>query len=374
VNALDRARRAAGAFQLPGEIVRAEAYGDGLIHDTYLVSVSAGMRLERFILQHINGRVFEHPSALMENVERVAAHLERRALESGRDPRRNAVDFVRTRTGETWHEMDGQAWRMVRFIEGTKTVARDPSPRQAREIAGAFGRFLDDLSDFPAAALREVLPGYRDTERYLESLWRAVDCDALNRAQDAREEIAFLAAHADAALCTYVLLRSGRVPIRIVHGDTKLSNVLLDAVTEDGVCVIDLDTVMPGSLLHDMGDCVREAWVSASARTDRLRDGGLGAPDLEVFDAILSGFLAGMSEPPTVVEMNHVVASVQSITLELAARFLCDFLSGDRYFKTQTRQDNHERARLHLRLLQRIERSEGSLQWIVRRHWRRLGI
>ena len=374
MNALDRARRAAGAFRLPGGMVRVEAHGDGLIHDTYLVSVSAGMRSERFILQHINGRVFEHPSALMENVERVAAHLQRRALESGRDPRRNSVDLVRTRAGATWHEMDGQAWRMVRFIEGTKTVARDPSPRHAREIAGAFGRFLSDLSDFSTAALREVLPGYRDTERYLESLWRAVDRDALNRAQDAREEIAFLAARVDAAVRIHVLLQSGRLPIRVVHGDTKLSNVLLDAVTEDGVCVVDLDTVMPGSLLHDMGDCVREAWVSASAGSDRLRDGELGASDLKVFDAILSGFLAEMSERPTVVEMNHVVAGVQSITLELAARFLSDFLSGDRYFKTQTRQDNHERARLHLRLLQQIERSEGSLQSIVRRHRRRLGI
>jgi len=362
VNLLDQARSASEAFQLPSTIARVEAHGEGLIHDTFVVCTGSHGNHERFILQRINQQVFTNPDALMQNIERVVLHLQMRAIQSGRDPRRNVISLIRTDAGKTCHESDGQAWRMVRFVEGTTIIDRAPSAEQANQIGLAYGRILDDLSDFPLESLQVVLPGYRDTERYLASLWQVVKQDPFHRAVNAHEEIAFIESRVDEALRVQCLQRSEQIPLRVIHGDTKLNNVLLNAKTGIGVCVIDLDTVMPGLLLHDIGDCVREALAG-----NLQHQASLTAHDRQVFRAIVAGFLSKLSTPPVALEIANVVAGVKSITLELGARFLADYLAGDAYFKTAHSEENLHRAQQQIHLLRMIEPSEGELQSIVQR-------
>ena len=362
MNLLSQARRTSEVFQLPGVIALVEAHEEGLIHDTFVVSTSVHGNSERFILQRINQQVFSAPELLMQNMERVVSHLQQKATQSGRDPQREVVSLIRTDAGEAWHESAGQAWRMVRYAEGTEIINRAPSIEQAFEISRAFGAFLDDLSDFPMASLQTVLPGYRDTEKYLAALWDAVKKDPLDHAVNAREEISFIESRVDDALRLQDLQRGGEIPLRVVHGDTKLNNVLLDAETGSGVCVIDLDTVMPGLLLHDVGDCVREALAG-----NLQHQASLTAHDHQIFEAIVSGFLSRLSSPPASLEIANIVAAVKSITLELGARFLADYLSGIGYFKTAHPRENLQRARQQIQLLAMIERGEGGLQSIVQR-------
>ena len=252
---------------------------------------------------------------------------------------------------------------MFRYVEGTTIVDRAPSAEQAYQIGSAFGRFLDDLDDFPLESLRAVLPGYRDTKRYLDSLWHVLEQDPLNRAKDVREEIVFIESRVDTAMWLQTLQRSGQIPLRVIHGDTKLNNVLLDARTGINVCVIDLDTVMPGLLLHDIGDCLREALVGA-----QQRGGSFTAHDVLIFGSLVKGFVSALSTPPATLEITNIVAAVKSITLELGARFLADFLAGDAYFKTSHSGENLHRAEQHFQLLRLLETNEEELQLTVQRY------
>ncbi|MFC2095407.1 phosphotransferase enzyme family protein [Candidatus Bipolaricaulota bacterium] len=358
----DQARRAAAAFRLPGPICHVDTHGEGLIHDTFVVSAGAHASVDRFILQRINQGVFADPEALMQNVESVVSHLQLRAIHSGRDPQREAVSLARTEAGTAWHESEGDAWRMFRYVEGTEIIDQAPTLEQAGEIGGTFGRFLDDLSAYPLESLQTVLPEYRDTERYLAALWHVVGQDPLERVSNATTEIAAIESRVDEAMRLQNLQHRGDIPLRVIHGDTKSSNVLLDRETGAGLCVIDLDTVMPGLLLHDIGDCVRDALVGNSQRRDSLSE-----HDLQIIEAIVKGFLSELSAPPSALEVDSIVAGIKSITLELGVRFLTDYLSGDAYFKTPHPQENLHRARKHLQLVQAIEASEGDLKPIIER-------
>jgi len=364
VNLLDQVWRASQAFQVPGAMIDVDAHGEGLIHDTFVISteLQGNPKRERFILQRINQEVFTNPEALMENIERVVLHLQKKAIQSGRDPLQHVVSLIRTKEGKTWHESAGQAWRMVRYVGCTETIDRAPTAKQACEIGKAFGRFLDDLSDFPLGSLQTALPGYRNTERYLASLWQILEKDRFNRARDAREEIAFIESRVDDAMRIQFLQRRRQIPLRVIHGDTKMNNVLLDAETGAGVCVIDLDTVMPGLLLHDIGNCVNEALVGSPQGRESLN-----THDCRIFEAIVTGLLAMLSTPPVELEIASIVAGVKSITLELGARFLTDYLSGDAYFKTSYVRENLRRAGQHFHLLRMIENCEGELQSVVQR-------
>ena len=353
---------AAEVFRLPGSISGIEAHGDGLIHDTYVVCVSAAGGPKRFILQRINQRVFANPVALMKNIECVVHHIQERATQSGRDPERAIAGMAQTADGAVLLQADGEAWRMFHYMEGTITAGCAVGTSQAYRIASTFGRFLDDLSDFPLHLLRDSLPGYRDTQLVLMKLWQTLDQDPWNRAKDVGAELAFIEARREQALRLQQLQRSGQLPLRAIHGDTKLNNVLLDIATGHGVCAIDLDTVMPGLLLHDVGDCVREALISDPQQRESLQ-----THDLGIVEALVSGFLSQLSARLSELEIVNIVPAIRSITLELGARFLADYLAGDLYFKTAHASENLQRARQHFRLAQRIERSESDLNSIVRR-------
>ncbi|MBU1049459.1 aminoglycoside phosphotransferase family protein [Candidatus Bipolaricaulota bacterium] len=357
VGPLQLLQEAAHAFRLSGAITRIEEHVAGLIHDTFIVHTSVSNRPRRYILQRINQEVFSKPSVLMENIEAVIRHVQRKAADEGRSPERAIPSLIYTSTGQAWLHIADTAWRMMEFVEGTTTIELATDANQAREIGLVFGRFLEDLADFPTQELQIALPGYRDTARYLNVLWDAVDTDIVNRAQSAREEIAFAERNMSQAMRLQELQRTGLIPVRAIHGDTKINNVLVDCRSGVGVCAIDLDTVMPGLRLHDIGNCVAEVMVGNSAPQDSL-----AGDELDVFEALIEGFTLCRSRPLTVLECESLIDAVRSLTLELGVRFLADYVAGDTYFKTTFAEENRVRARRHFELARRLELNRGVLQ------------
>lgn len=349
--------KAAEAFRLPSAVLGIEAHGDGLIHDTYVVRVGSPAGARRFILQRINQQVFGDPVALMSNIECVADYIADKAAQASRGSEHLIPRIVQTDAGHALLQTEGEAWRMFQYVEGALAVRGPVGTSQAYQIASTFGRFLNVLLDFPLSLLQDALPGYRDTRLYLAKLWQTLDQDLLNRASDVGPEMAFVQARVEQALRLQQLQQGGSLPIRVIHGDTKWNNVLLDIETGQGACVIDLDTVMPGLLLHDIGDCLREALVDAP--DDRIAFSQL---ELRMVAAITSGFASSQSLPLTNVERASIADAVSSITLELGLRFLCDYLAGDVYFRTSYAQHNLHRAQQHFRLQRRIEEDGRNLQ------------
>ena len=339
-------RALAGEFQLPGNFLHAEPFGSGHINETCRLTFDRS----RFILQRLNPAVFQNPAAVMENIRRVTAHL------AGKNIR--TLTLVPTRDGKTFYrDAAGSGWRVFPFIERTRAVDVVESPAQAFAAAKAFGEFQKQLADLPAPRLHETIPDFHHTPKRFIALEKAVAADACNRAASAKPEIEFALRHQ--AIC-HVLL-DAHLPERVTHNDTKLNNVLLDDVTGEGVCVIDLDTVMPGLALYDFGDMVRSMTNPAA---ENERDLAKVEMQFPVFAALLRGYLAA-ADFLTPAEKNLLPVSGQLITFELGLRFLTDFLSGDNYFKVQREGENLYRCRAQFKLFESIRRQESAMSQLV---------
>ncbi len=352
-----RAAVAASVFRMPGSIDRIVAHGEGLIHDSYRVDVVTLDGRERFLLQRINRGVFADVGGLMRNIESVLDHLHA-VGEAGEDA---YPTLVRTLDGNAWLDDDGSAWRMMSYVEGSTSIDRAPTAYQAGEIGCAFGRFLRHLSSFPASTLIEVLPRYRDTRCYLERFERAIAQDVRGRKRSARAEIASLQARRDVALGLQRLWQSRALPVRPVHGDTKLNNVLFDAGETKALCVIDFDTVGHGLLLHDVGDCVRDLLAGTAAARGYLTN-----DDVMLVEALLRGYMRGTGVSFSSLERDCVIDAAASVTLELAVRFLTDYLEGDAYFRVCRDDENLKRARCHIVLAELLETHRERLDDAVR--------
>ncbi|MGB8259140.1 MAG: aminoglycoside phosphotransferase family protein [Terracidiphilus sp.] len=352
------AEAAARQFSIPQEIHSIDPHGNGHINDTFCVTARGNGTPKRFILQRINTHIFRAPGALMENVERVTAHLARQTA-TDPDSERKVLTLIPTREGEAWHiDSEGGCWRMYRFIEGARTVDAVGSKEQAFEAARAFGRFQAQLADLPAPRLHETIPGFHHTPGRLDALERAIAADTVNRAAGARAEIDFALSRKPMAR---VLLDAG-LPERITHNDTKINNVLLDDLTGEGICVIDLDTVMPGLAPYDFGDLARTALCQAA---EDERDLSKVEMEFELFEALLRGFLDTTSEFLTRDEKRLLPFSCRLITFNIGVRFLTDHLAGDTYFKIHREGQNLDRARTQFKLVESIERNEEAMNRLV---------
>jgi aminoglycoside phosphotransferase (APT) family kinase protein len=286
----------------------------------------------------------------MANIARVTGHLARRG--------RPALRLVSTHGGERWHlDAGGRAWRCFHFIAGAHAWTRPPDLATARRAAEAYARFVADLRDLPAGELHTVLPGFHDTPARLAALEAAADRDRCGRAAEVAAELDAIRARAALATRLEAAREAGTLPLRVVHNDTKLSNVLFDRRTNEAVCVIDLDTVMPGLLAHDFGDLVRS--VAA------VGEGSALAFDPARFEALAVGYHAGLGGGLTAAETDSLAVGPAVLSLELAARFLADYLDGDRYFRTRFAGENLERCRGRLNLLQSMNRQERQIRHIL---------
>jgi Phosphotransferase enzyme family len=366
----DRRERAALArqrlsdFAVDGTLTRLEPHEGGHINESWVASYADGTGERRFLLQHINRYVFHEPALLMENMVRVtrhvAAHLQRDGVS---EPGRRVLALVPTRRGDTHHaEPDGEVWRLMPFIEGTRSTEGAETVEEAESAARAFGNFLRQLADLPDPPLHETIPHFHDTPSRLDALERAVAGDAASRVATAGREIEALLDRRSLGHALAVLVAEDPSLLRNAHNDAKVSNVLFDLETGEPLCVVDLDTVMPGLALHDFGDLVRSA-VSDSAEDERNLD--RVRVRVGVFGALARGFVAGAGDLLSPLERSHLVTAARVIVLEQAVRFLSDHLDGDPYDRVSRKDHNLDRARTQLRLLESLEAHEAELQRTV---------
>lgn len=359
-----------GVFRLPGQFKSGAPYGSGHINDTFAITMVEGGASVRYILQRINHRIFRDVPGLMENVQRVTAHAARRMAAAGAaDASRRALTVIPTRDDQPVHrDAGGGWWRCYVFIEGARTYDVIEHPRQAREAARAFGEFQKLLVDLPGERLRETIPHFHDTRRRFENLQKAIEKDVRGRVAEACAEITFVRDREPQVAVLLDLQRSGKIPERVTHNDTKLNNVMIDDTTQEGICVIDLDTVMPGLALYDFGDMVRSA---TNAAAEDERDLERVHARLPIFEALVEGYLAAARSFLTPAELDHLAFSGRLITLEIGMRFLTDFLEGDVYFKTKRPGHNLDRARNQFALVRSLEAQQAAMELIVKKHSQR---
>ena len=360
-------REIADLFDIRADFVHGIPYGSGHINDTYCGFFDqAGIRL-RYILQRINTNVFKTPIELMENVERVTRHsLARLLAEHNPEARRRTLTCIPANDGKPYaRDPQGNVWRIYPFIERARGYDELETNEQAYQAARAFGNFQKLAADLGGPRLHETIPNFHNTPKRLEALQAAIQADAANRAAELQPEIDFaLARAADCARITG-LIAAGTIPERVTHNDTKLNNVLLDDVTAEGVCVIDLDTTMPGSALYDFGDMVRTA-----APTTREDNPDLGRLDvrLDRFEALVSGYLGTAKSFLNQAEVEHLAFAGILLTLECGIRFLTDYLQGNVYFKIKHPTHNLDRCRNQFAFVAALEHKLPAMEEIVRRY------
>jgi Ser/Thr protein kinase RdoA (MazF antagonist) len=352
------AQAAANQFDFSGKVLSLTPHGSGHINDTYLVTCQAPGTPVRYILQHINRHVFHDPVAVMENVERVTTHLAAQATGQP-DGARHALHLVPARDRRDWHvDAQGETWRAYRFIENARTYETATSTGQAFQAARAFGHFQQQLSSLPPPRLHETIPDFHNTLKRFAALEQAIVADAAGRVALAEPEIEF--ARSRKAI-TGNLLNAG-LPERITHNDTKFNNVLLDDKTGEAVCVIDLDTVMPGLALYDFGDMVRTTTSPAAEDEQDLSKVRMQFP---MFEALVRGYLESAGTFLTATERKYLAFSGKLITFEIGIRFLTDFLAGDTYFKVHREGHNLDRCRAQFKLVESIEQQEVEMNRLV---------
>jgi Ser/Thr protein kinase RdoA (MazF antagonist) len=358
-----RAVAAARAFCFAGVPRSIERLGSGHIHDTFAVRCEGEKGATRYVLQRINARVFREPERVVENAVRVSEHLRRQLAARGApDPERRALRWCEAREGGfVFRDAAQSVWRACALIEGTHTRDVVASPAEARAAGHAFGDFLARMSDLEPGALHEVIPGFHDLRRYARRLEEAAAADRAGRARDCAEELAALRRALVQEGPAWAALQS--LPRRVVHADCKINNVLLDVQTGEGLCVIDLDTVMPGYSADDFGQLARGAACSAD---EDERDLARVRFDLGLFEALTQGFGAGAAGLLTLAERAALPDAPALSALEHGLRFLTDHLEGDVYFRVHRAGQNLDRARAQRRLLEEMRAARGAIEEIVR--------
>lgn len=342
--------------------MEARPYGSGHINDTYAVTYSQGGISIRYIFQRINHGIFKNPPVLMENIQRVTSHQHKK-LEDSDQASRRALLLVETTDGVPFYrDNDGNYWRVYIFIENARTYDIIKDPEQAFKAAKAFGEFQKKLTDLPGPRLHETIPDFHNTPKRFETLEKVIEADACNRAKSAKSEIEFALKHKKMINVLLDLNAKGEIPERITHNDTKLNNVMIDDVTGEGICIIDLDTVMPGLVLYDFGDMVR---TSTSPAPEDEKDLSKVTMQIPMFKALLKGYLSTMEEMLTPAEKKYLPFSGKLITFETGIRFLADYLSGDVYFKTHREGQNLDRCRTQFKLVESIESQEDEMDKLL---------
>ncbi|MEF9959479.1 phosphotransferase enzyme family protein [Niameybacter sp.] len=346
-------------FQFEGEVIAVGPTGNGHINDTFLVTTT----VRKYILQRINTNIFKEPVPLMESIMKVCAHLHQKIEAVGGDTERGVLTVVPTVNGESiLQDEAGDYWRGYIFIENTVSYDIVPNNEVFYNCAKKLGEFQRLLSDFDASTLFEVIPNFHNTKKRFETFQEVLAKDVCHRAADIQAEVDFVRAHEKDAASLVDLYEAGKLPLRVTHNDTKINNIMMDATTHEGVCVIDLDTVMPGLSAYDFGDAIRTG--ATSGAEDEL-DLSLVNFMPDRFEAFAKGFLEEVGESFNNEEIYSLLIGAKVITLETGIRFLTDYLDGDNYFKIHRPNHNLDRARTQFKLVQDMEAQWASLEQLV---------
>jgi Ser/Thr protein kinase RdoA (MazF antagonist) len=356
--------KVAQGFRIYGSLLESQPYGSGHINDTLAVTYSQSGTRVRYILQRINHRIFKDPAALMENILRVTDEATARLTEAGvPDASRRALSVIPALDGKPFvTDGEGNTWRCYPFIEGARTYDIIRNERQATEVAKAFGEFQGLVAGLKGPRLHETIPDFHNTRSRFEKLRSMVEADPHGRLAGVRKEWEFLLERESLVDVLLDLQKKGEIPERITHNDTKLNNVMIDDATETGICVIDLDTVMPGLALYDFGDMVRTATSPAAEDETDLSKVRMQMP---MFQALVRGYLATARSFLNDAEKAHLAFSGKLISLEIGIRFLTDHLEGDVYFKIKRPGHNLDRCRTQLALAASIESQEEEMRRFV---------
>jgi aminoglycoside phosphotransferase (APT) family kinase protein len=353
-------------FEFEGGFVKAAPHGSGHINDTYAVSCDRSGAVVRYVLQRINHEVFKNPPAVMDNILRVTSHL-RAKLEQERatDVARRVLTVIPTRAGANYHQdADGNFWRAYGLIENARTYDVAQSPEQAFTAAKAFGDFQRMLADMPPPPLHDSIPNFHNGPMRYAQFEKALREDVVNRARNAKPEIEFLLAQGWIFDVLPKLVESGEIPVRITHNDTKINNVMFDDATGEGLCVIDLDTVMPGLAHYDFGDLVR---TSTCLAAEDERDLSKVRMEMPLFESVARGYLVAAGRFLNKAERDHLVLGGKMITLIMGTRFLTDHLAGDVYYKIHREGHNLDRCRVQFELVRSIVSHEEEMNALVER-------
>ncbi len=355
----DRVKTLFEAFDTNDSFRVSEPFGGGHINDTYRVIAEHG----EYTLQRINTSVFTDPDGVMRNIDAVTSHLSRKLASEGLDPARGTLHVIKTRTRELYARIDGEAYRLFSFVGDAKTYKKSENTDTFRRAARGFGAFGRRLLDFHADTLAVTIPDFHNTPKRYHDLLAAVEADVCGRRAECAEEIEYFCENADFYSAVTDGLAIGTLPLRVTHNDTKLDNVLFDDETDEAICVIDLDTVMPGSILYDFGDALR-----VGMNPVREDEEGVRSLDcrIDMFRAFTDGYLSVLGDVLTDAELWLLHIAPRLMTVECAMRFLTDYLSGDTYFKTSRGRQNLDRARVGIALARSMEEKEPEMAKIVR--------
>ncbi len=360
------------AFTFEGELENIKQLHDGHINDTYVFDFNDNGKTRSYLVQVLNTSIFKQPDALMENVVGVCSHLRKAVISNGGDPERECLTVYPAKDGKPYYiDSEGKFWRCYNFISDAHSCQSVENKEVFFNAAKAFGKFQNMLADYPGETLSETIPNFHNTRSRFADFKKAVADNLSGRAENVKEEIEFvLAREADCSVLVD-LLAAGELPLRVTHNDTKLNNVMFDNETNEGICVVDLDTVMPGLSLYDFGDSIR---FGASTASEDEKDLSKVSMSLELFKAYTLGYLTTAGESLTAKEIEYLPFSSKLMTLECGMRFLGDYINGDTYFKTAYPEHNLDRCHTQFVLVADMERKMDEMKKTVSDCCKELGI
>ena len=354
------------AYDFPETLVGAVHYGQGHINDTYCVicQPQEGDCI-RYILQGLSTAAFPDHEALMANFIGITGYLREKVISAGGDPDRETLSLVKTKDGKDYYtDHSGKVWRLMPFVEGTDCIQK-ATPELFEASARAFGKFQWLLQGYPAQTLHETIPHFHDTEDRLRKLKAAIAAAPLTKTAECQAEIDFVLQRESDCSVALQAMRRGILPLRVTHNDTKLNNILIDRQTGEGICVIDLDTTMPGLSINDFGDSIR---FGANHSAEDEKDLSKVHFDIALYEVYTRGFLEGAQGSLTDAELEYLPWGARLMTLECGIRFLTDYLEGNHYFHIRYPEQNLDRCRTQFKLVRDMEEQFIQMQQIVARY------